>query len=99
MSRVHFDANLLSEPLSIMNLLWDYERVKVKERTKWCWFYGVFPPRVKRLMLTAENVKKRVADYVGMDENMLVVAHPPRPLPPAMMTILRVIQVWSFMTL
>ena len=79
-----------------MNLLWDYEHVNRIKQREWCWFYGIFPARIKRLATTAQNLRKRVADFCGIQDDLLVVAKPPSNMPHGMVTILRIIQVWVF---
>jgi hypothetical protein len=93
-SRTHFDANLYSEPLSIMNMLWEYE--KASNKMNWCWKYGIAYARVKRLASTCSNLQKRVAGFLCMPAEELDVAAPPLEMPPAKITILRVVQVWCF---
>ena len=95
-SRCHFDSNLFSEPLAVMNLLHDYKHTPRNKENAWCRSYGVFQPRLKRLQSTAENLRKRVAHFVGINEALLVVNCPPRNMPHGKVTILRIIQVWVF---
>lgn len=79
-----------------MNLLWDYEHLHRKKQQDWCWQYGIFPARIKRLMTTAQNLRKRVATFVGIQEDLLNVSKPPSNMSHGMVTTLRVIQVWVF---
>lgn len=90
----HFDANLLSEPLSIMNLLWDF--AQTNDKYKWCKFYGIHTTRIKRLDGTCNNLRQRVADFFGLDANILKVTAPPYLFDHSVITILRIIQVWVF---
>lgn len=78
-----------------MNLLHDYEHV-AKKKDEWCRSYGIFQPRIRRLATTAENLRKRVADFVGVQEGTLAVTKPPSNMPHGKITVLRVIQVWVF---
>jgi len=89
-SRCHFDANLFSEPLSAMNLVFEYRQLGPSQTLAWCRFHGIFPPRIKRLDSTCRNLQKRVADFVGIDGGVLEVAVPPSAMPHAMVTILRI---------
>jgi len=95
-SRCHFDANLFSEPLAIMNLLWEYENLEKKHVEKWNRFHNTFLPRIRQLLLTTTNLRKRVAGFLGIFEGLLKVAKPPSQMPHGMITLLRVIQVWVF---
>jgi hypothetical protein len=91
-SKCHFDANLYSEPLATMNLLWEFERNK--QKMSWCWKQAVAHPRLKRLAGTAINLRNRVADFVGIDSDLLDVDSPPVDMPHAKITTLRVLQAW-----
>lgn len=96
-SRCHFDANTFSEPLAVMNLLWDYEHLEGQKATqKWGRVHNVFLPRIRRLSSTTVNLRKRVADFLGIAEGVLRVERPPLQMPHGMITMLRVIQVWVF---
>jgi hypothetical protein len=91
-SKCHFDANLYSEPLGTMNLLWEFERNK--QNSNWCWKHAVAYARVKRLAGTATNLRKRVADFVGINGDLLEVDTPPTHMAHAKITALRVLQAW-----
>ena len=79
-----------------MNLVWHYDRVSKSEAQKWCKYYGIFLPRIKRLSASIDNLRKRVADFIGVHEALLKVEVPPSQMPHGKVTILRVIQVWVF---
>jgi hypothetical protein len=91
-SKCHFDANLFSEPLGTMNLLWEFERNKQKQN--WCWKHAIAYVRVKRLAGTAVNLRKRVADFIGIDGDLLDVETPPVHMAHGKLTALRVLQAW-----
>jgi hypothetical protein len=91
-SKCHFDANLFSEPLGTMNLLWEFERNKQKQN--WCWKHAIAYVRVKRLAGTAVNLRKRVADFIGIDGDLLDVETPPVHMAHGKITALRVLQAW-----
>lgn len=95
-SRIHFDANLFSEPLALMNVIWEYERLSQNGIEKWCKFHNLFPPRIRRLASTTVNLRKRVSDFLGLPESVLQVSIPPSQMPHGMVVVLRVIQVWVF---
>lgn len=95
-SKCHFDAGLFSEPLAIMNLLWEYENVQSQDRDRWCRFHGVFPPRIRRLASSCENLTKRVCDFVGVAPSAITVDMPPVQMPEEKLQTLRIIQAWVF---
>jgi hypothetical protein len=94
-SRCHFDANLYSEPMAIMNLLWEFNRIK-GDKHKWCMRYGIFLPRVRRLNNTCENLRKRVAQFLNIPADGIVAQEPPLRMPHAKVTLLRIIKAWVF---
>ena len=93
-SRCHFDANLYSEPFAIMNMMADYE--KTKNQNAWTWHYSLSAPRLRRLIATKNNLRNRVADFMGIDAESLCVAKPPVLMEHSKVTLLRVLQVWVF---
>ncbi|GKY93331.1 hypothetical protein MPSEU_000300700 [Mayamaea pseudoterrestris] len=97
-SRCHFDANLFSEPLAAMNLLWEYEAVKndARKTNAFCQRHGLVIARLRRLLNTCSNLRLRVATYFNLDEALLRVAEPPSHMPHAKITVLRVLQAWVF---
>jgi hypothetical protein len=95
-SRCHFDAHLFSEPMAVMNLLWEYGHTSSSNKQNWCKSYGIFLPRLKRLDGTCANLQRRVAAFLDLPEELLYVSTPPSQMPHAMITILRIIQAWVF---
>ena len=93
-SRCHFDANLYSEPLALMNALWDYHIAT--ERFQWCSFYRFAHARMRQLHSTRDNLRRRVALFLGINETRLQVAAPPVHMPHYKVTILRILKVWVF---
>lgn len=93
-SKSHFDSNLYSEPMALMNALWDYEMVSNKQ--KWCFYYRFAMSRLKQLVSTRNSLRKRVAEFLGIDETRLQVENPPVHMPDAKITLLRLLQVWVF---
>lgn len=75
-----------------MNLLWEFERSK--QNQNWCWKHAVAYTRVKRLAGTAVNLRKRVADFIGIHGDLLEVDTPPVHMAHGKITALRVIQAW-----
>ena len=93
-SRCHFDANLYSEPLAIMNLMSDFARAK--NQNGWAWHYSLSTPRLRRLIATRNSLRSRVAEFTGIDVESLSVDKPPAQMEHSKITLLRVIQVWVF---
>lgn len=93
-SKCHFDSNLFSEPLSVMNLLFEYDAVK--DKNKWCMYYGIHQTRLRRLDAVYRNLRCRVAEFCRVDESQLKVEAPPNRMPHSKVNILRIIQVWVF---
>eukprot|EP00980_Cylindrotheca_fusiformis_P013993 scaffold3651_cov104-Cylindrotheca_fusiformis.AAC.1 len=93
-SRCHFDANLYSEPMSLMNALWDYRMAPNKGH--WMFHYRIAIARMKQLHATRNNLRTRVAGLFGINEDKLVLEKPPAHMPHAKIMILRLLQVWVF---
>lgn len=79
-----------------MNLIWEYRGLRSQSSDKWCRRHGIFAPRLKRLVSTCENLKKRVAGFLGISDKVISIDAPPKSMPHAMVSVLRVIQVWVF---
>ena len=95
-SKCKFDGGLFSEPLSIMNLLWDFEQVSGGNKKQWCLEKGVSFQRLTRLSSTARNILQRVASFLNIAADNLALECPPRDMPDAKINLLRVIQAWVF---
>lgn len=93
-AKCHFDANLYSEPLGLMNLMWDYGIVENKNQ--FCMHYRIAYARMRQLVSTRDSQRKRVAGFLGINENRLRMEVPPVHMPQAKITILRLLQVWVF---
>lgn len=94
-SKCDFDANIFSEPLAIMNLLWDFNKINVKKQD-WCYKKGVSYQRISRLASTVDSVARRVANFFDLPASKLQVECAPRDMPNAKITLLRVVQTWVF---
>lgn len=94
-SKCDFDNGLFSEPLAIMNLLWEYGQVGNKKK-EWCWKNGVSFPRISRMSSNATNILQRVATYLNISVGKLELEAPPKDMPEAKITLLRIIQSWVF---
>mmetsp|Transcript_15561 Transcript_15561/g.23901 ORF Transcript_15561/g.23901 Transcript_15561/m.23901 type:complete len:1923 (-) Transcript_15561:159-5927(-) len=93
-SRNHFDACLYSDPLSIMNVLWDYENTSNKRG--FCWHFSLVSGRVRRLLSTRNSIRSRVAEYLGCSVDSASISMPPSRMPHSKAILLRIIQVWVF---
>ena len=93
-ARCHFDANLYSEPMSLMNAIYDYDMAP--DKSKWCLRYRIAIARMKQLASTRNSLRTRVARYFGINEEVLVPESPPVLMPHAKVNILRILQVWVF---
>jgi hypothetical protein len=67
----HFDANLYSESFALMNALWDYQMASNK--SSWCFQYQIAVTRMKQLFATRNSLRKRVAEFLGINEDKLQV--------------------------
>ena len=95
-SRCYFDANLFSEPMAAMNLLWEYNEIPPSGEFKWKDKHGLHIPRLKRLNGTCINLKRRVSDFLKIPNDLIEISSPPRFMPHEKITILRILQVWVF---
>ena len=93
-SNCHFDSNLYSYPLSIMNLLWDYNMATNKH--SFCKYYRLAHARMNQLLSTRKSLKARVANFLGIDDVKLQLQTPPVHMPYSKIVLLRVLQVWVF---
>ena len=91
-SKCDFDGNLYSEPLSIMNLLWEFDKVKSSKKKEWCWKNGISYQRVARMSSTVSNVLQRVATFLKIPAEKLEMVCPPGEMPQAKIALLRIIQ-------
>jgi hypothetical protein len=79
-----------------MNLLWEYKDMIPSKEQKWSQKHGIFLPRLRRLEGTCRNLQKRVSDFLKLPSDLIQILAPPRFMPHAMITILRILQVWVF---
>jgi len=93
-SKNHFDACLYSYPLSIMNVLWDYE--KSSNKKGFCWNFSLVSGRVRRLLSTRNSIRSRVAEYLNRSVESVSTSMPPSRMPHSKVVLLRIIQVWVF---
>ena len=90
----YFDSQLYSEPLAIMNLLWDFENSKMKGY--FCNKFNVSFPRLQRLKTSRDSLIARVAKYLKKNSQDLHINLPPRDLSYKKITLLQFIQVYLF---
>lgn len=96
LSKCHFDANLYSEPLATMNMLYEFEHQHERKQAHWCWKNALAYTRVRRLAAVCKNLKARVAEFFQLDNTLLDLKEPPSQFPHSKVTTLRVIQAWVF---
>jgi hypothetical protein len=82
--------------MAIMNLLWEYNKIASSYEQKWSKMHGIFLPRLKRIKGTCDNLQRRVAEFLKVPNEFIQISDPPCSMPHAMITILRIIQVWVF---
>jgi hypothetical protein len=79
-----------------MNLLHEFGRTSASSRLKWCERNGVFLPRIKRLASTYLNLRRRVAEYLNIQDEKLAISNPPSQMAVSQLTVLRALHVWVF---
>lgn len=93
-SKAKFDCELYSEPLSIMNLLYDFDHSDKKP--SFCHKYSLSYERTRRLASTRNNLRQRVAAYLGINSASLVLKTPPKFMNKSKLLALYVLKVWLF---
>eukprot|EP00934_Nitzschia_sp_Nitz4_P002355 Nitzschia sp. Nitz4//scaffold120_size68122//58196//63238//NITZ4_006055-RA/size68122-processed-gene-0.41-mRNA-1//1//CDS//3329534311//2355//frame0 len=93
-AKCHFDANLYSEPLGLMNALWDYEQAR--DRHQFCTKFRFSHARMSQLNAARHNLRKRVAEFLEVHEEKLRLECPPVKMCQAKLTMLRTLCVWTF---
>jgi len=94
-SMARFDANLYSEPMATVNLLYEFERCNTSQHA-FCNEFNVSYPRIKRLLTTRNNLRDRVATALGENVNDLYLRIPLSKMSHLHITLLRLINVWLF---
>ena len=95
LSKNHFDNGLYSEPLATMNLLYDYEHAKNKPG--FAHTYSLSYPRLKQLHSTVHHLQSRVASAMNQsDSEIYRIKIPPREMPGAKLTALRLLNIFTF---
>jgi Helicase conserved C-terminal domain len=94
-SRCHFDANMFSDPLATMNLLYKYSS---RTGYSWDWYKsnGISMPRIKQLAKTYDSLLQRVSRFVHIPAERLQLDCSPQDMPYSKLTVLRVIMAWVF---
>ena len=77
-----------------MNLLFDFERCN--NRHAFCKRHGLSFARISRLASTRDNLRQRVASYLGKDFSSLALRKPPRAMEPSKIIALRILKTWMF---
>lgn len=95
-AKCNFDAGLYSEPMGLMNALWDYVSVGNTKKNSWCYNNNIAVKRWQQAVSSRNSLRKRVADFLGVHEEKLKVQLPPRDMPHEKVLILRLLKVWVF---
>lgn len=93
-ARCRLDANLYSEPMCLMNALWEFDQSQKKGQ--WCFTNRIALSRMRQLASTRNSLRARVSRFFGIAESVLVPESPPVLMPHAKVNILRILQVWVF---
>lgn len=95
-SKCKFDAGLYSEPMGLMNALWDYVSDGASRKNNWCYKNSFAVKRWQQVISSRNSLRKRVAEFLGIHEEKLQVQLPPRDMPHEKVSILRILKVWVF---
>ncbi len=96
-SKCKFDAGLYSEPMGLMNAIWDSESLgSTNKKYSWTVKNNIAIKRWQQVISSRNSLRKRVADFLGIDEEKLRVQLPPRDMPRGKVTILRILKLWVF---
>ncbi len=95
-SKCKFDAGLYSEPMGLMNALWDSEMISGHKKHSWIIKNNMAMKRWQQVVSSRNSLRKRVADFLGIHEEKLKVQLPPRDMPREKVAILRILKVWVF---
>jgi len=93
-AKCKFDAGLYSEPLALMNALWDY--ATISNKNTWCYNNNIAATRWKQVVSSRNSLRKRVGDFLGVNEDKLQVQLPPKDMSREKLLILRLLKVWIF---
>ena len=95
-SKCKFDGGLYSEPMGLMNALWDSETISASKKFAWTIKHNIAMKRWQQVVSSRNSLRKRVAEFLGIEEDKLKVQLPPRDMPIEKITILRILKVWVF---
>lgn len=95
-SKCKFDAGVYSEPMALMNALWEYGKISDKGKTNWCFKKRMATKRWQQAVSSRNSLRKRAADFLGVNEQRIKLECPPKELPLAKLTILRLLKAWVF---
>jgi Helicase conserved C-terminal domain len=93
-SKSSLDGGLYSEPMALMNAIWDY--IATSKKSSWYHKNRFAAKRWQQVVSSRNSLRNRVANFLGIDETKLQVQLPPRDMPPAKVAILRILCVWVF---
>ena len=95
-SKSRFDGGLYSEPMGLMNALWDSESINASKKFAWTMKNNIAMKRWQQVVSSRNSLRKRVAGFLGINEDKLQVQVPPRNMPREKIAILRILKVWVF---
>ncbi|KAL3918332.1 MAG: hypothetical protein SGILL_004290 [Bacillariaceae sp.] len=95
-AKAALDGGLCSEPLALMNALWDYTATSTKKQSQWCTKNRIAHKRWQSVVSSRNSLLKRVATFLGVKEERLQLQLPPRHMPREKLLLLRVIKLWVF---
>ncbi|KAL7470822.1 hypothetical protein ACHAXS_011092 [Conticribra weissflogii] len=96
-ARNKFDGGCYSEPFAIMNAIFEYDNLKTANgQNNWCYRNRLAIRRWQQIISVSRSLRKRVAEFFGINASHLRVHEPPKSMPNLKLTILRVLKVWVF---
>ncbi|KAG7349171.1 ATP-dependent RNA helicase HrpA [Nitzschia inconspicua] len=93
-AKCDMDDGIYSEPLALMNALWDYS--SSSHKNTWCYKNRIAVKRWQQVVSSRNSLRKRVASFLGINEDRLQLQLPPKYMPKEKILILRLLKVWVF---
>jgi HrpA-like RNA helicase len=94
MAKCDMDGGLYSEPMALMNAIWDYQCSS--QKNSWCFKNRIAIKRWQQVLSSRNALRKRVASFLGINEQRLQANLPPKLMPMEKVFILRLLKVWVF---
>jgi HrpA-like RNA helicase len=95
-AKASMDGGLYSEPLALMNALWDFMETMTKKQSNWIAKHRIAHKRWQQVVASRDSLRKRVASFIGIKEERLQLQAPPRNMPQEKLLILRMLKLWVF---